>query len=185
MTREETIEAIKVMQAYVDGKEIKAIFTDGRLAGKVTWSWGGNHLSYSIKEEPQPFSIGDLVYSSYHEAEGTIEEKDEERLAVRFGNNLYYYYSTGKIYPIGIADLQKVKQETKPFEWRGKNIQWVKHNNYDAALKVVYLSDVGIGMTNLYTNDKEELNAPEVWPWEKAKAWFEWSEDNATWRKFE
>lgn len=212
MTREETKKCIEIMQAYVDGKKIEVRIGTGTFIHECpAWFWNDKCDYYRIKEEPREevaegftakeveenfnekftqFYVGDCVYSSFHNKEGSVLGSSNTNVSVEFEDKSTVtfgaYHNTPSIHFLSkINKPTGFQKEPKPFDWRGKNIQWVKHKNYDAALKVVYLSDVGIGMTNLYTNDKEELNAPEVWPWEKAKAWFEWSEDNQTWRKFE
>jgi len=53
MTKEQTIEAIKVMQAFVDGKEVE--WRDGKFEGWETiispkWNWHDNE--YRIKPTP-------------------------------------------------------------------------------------------------------------------------------------
>lgn len=51
MTREQTIEAIKVMQAYVDGKELQSMY--GGIWSSVTvprWDWP--NYNYRIKPTP-------------------------------------------------------------------------------------------------------------------------------------
>ena len=58
MTREETKKCIKVMQAYVDGKEIEVINPDNekdnwQITRNPVWSWA--RVNYRIK--PQQISI--------------------------------------------------------------------------------------------------------------------------------
>lgn len=52
MTREETIEAIRVMQAYVDGKEVEVLipFSQPEIATTPEWNWDDN--TYRIKPTP-------------------------------------------------------------------------------------------------------------------------------------
>ena len=52
MTREQTIEAIRIMQAYVDGKEVEYERPDGiwMLINKPVWNW--NTQDYRIKPTP-------------------------------------------------------------------------------------------------------------------------------------
>jgi hypothetical protein len=51
MTREQTIEAIRIMQAYVDGKEIQTIYAGvWRLASTPRWDW--DDTEYRIKPTP-------------------------------------------------------------------------------------------------------------------------------------
>ena len=51
MTREQTIEAIRVMQAYVDGKEVECKYPYGwDRIDQPNWNW--NNLDYRIKPTP-------------------------------------------------------------------------------------------------------------------------------------
>ena len=49
MTRDETIEAIRVMQAFVDGKEVEVLFpfSQSEIATTPVWNWDANN--YRIK----------------------------------------------------------------------------------------------------------------------------------------
>jgi hypothetical protein len=48
MTREQTIEAIRVMQAYVEGKEVEVLFAGNWQTTNVpSWSW--SETTYRIK----------------------------------------------------------------------------------------------------------------------------------------
>jgi hypothetical protein len=49
MTREQTIEAIRVMQAYVDGKELISMRTPAVTADDPYWNWGNDTKMYHIK----------------------------------------------------------------------------------------------------------------------------------------
>jgi hypothetical protein len=75
MTIEETKEAIKVMQAFVDGKKIRAssrlrpkpIWFDLEPTDKFVWDW--NQCVYEIKPEPKEFwLVGGAAYKSQSEA---------------------------------------------------------------------------------------------------------------------
>ena len=52
MTREQTIEAIRVMQAFVDGKEVEVLlpFSQSEIATTPVWNWDANN--YRIKPTP-------------------------------------------------------------------------------------------------------------------------------------
>ena len=52
MTREQTIEAIRIMQAYVDGKEVEYERPDGiwTIINNPCWNW--NSQEYRIKPAP-------------------------------------------------------------------------------------------------------------------------------------
>ena len=49
MTREQTIEAIRVMQAFVDGKELISMRTPAVTADDPYWNWGNDTKMYHIK----------------------------------------------------------------------------------------------------------------------------------------
>ena len=48
MTREQTIEAIRIMQAFLDGKEVEYL-SDGRWEKAMTPSWNWLYTQYRIK----------------------------------------------------------------------------------------------------------------------------------------
>jgi hypothetical protein len=49
MNIEQTIEAIRVMQAFVDGKEVISMRTPAVTADDPYWSWGNDISTYHIK----------------------------------------------------------------------------------------------------------------------------------------
>jgi hypothetical protein len=49
MNIEETIEAIRVMQAFVDGKELISMRTPAVTADDPYWNWGNDTKMYHIK----------------------------------------------------------------------------------------------------------------------------------------
>jgi hypothetical protein len=49
MNIEQTKEAIKVMQAFVDGKEVISMRTPGVTADDPYWNWGNDTKMYHIK----------------------------------------------------------------------------------------------------------------------------------------
>jgi hypothetical protein len=51
MNIEQTIEAIRVMQAFVDGKEVEAVSPAGKweTASTPRWNWGNDTKMYHIK----------------------------------------------------------------------------------------------------------------------------------------
>ena len=51
MTRDETIEAIRVMQAYVDGKEVESLY-GGKWALACIPRWDWDDTDYRIKPTP-------------------------------------------------------------------------------------------------------------------------------------
>ena len=52
MTKEQTIEALKVMQAFVDGKEVISMYTPAVTADDPYWNWGDDTKMYHIKLTP-------------------------------------------------------------------------------------------------------------------------------------
>ncbi len=76
----------------------------------------------------------------------------------------------------------RIKEEPKPFDWRGKNIQWVRiRHNFLASAKVLCLNDAGLYFIVGHSIDPEI----KLFKWNILIQEYEWSEDNATWRKFE
>jgi len=58
MNKDETKEAIEVMQAYVDGAEIEFKHTDSwRTLPPFGWGWNWVECSYRIKKAPRTFWI--------------------------------------------------------------------------------------------------------------------------------
>ena len=54
MNKEETIEAIKVMQAYVDGETVTAIRPHDERSKEVEWPiWNWQHCEYEVKPKPR------------------------------------------------------------------------------------------------------------------------------------
>ena len=52
MTKEQTIEAIRIMQAFVDGKEVEAMNPAGNWEKAITPRWGWDDTQYRIKPTP-------------------------------------------------------------------------------------------------------------------------------------
>lgn len=77
-------------------------------------------------------------------------------------------------------------EEPKCFDWCGKNIQWVRDHLY--TRKVISVMDCA-GVLTVTAICYEEKDAPKpivyLHSWRKLIEEYEWSEDNATWRKFE
>lgn len=73
------------------------------------------------------------------------------------------------------------KEEPKPWDWRGKNIQWVRYGIDDnSPWKPAQINEEGIFvLMNLLGKLGHQFFA-----WEQLKNGFEWSEDNQTWRPF-
>ena len=80
MTREETEERIKVMQAFVDGKDVEVLNTDKwELVSNPSWS---PNTKYRIKPEPKyrPFKDADecLEEMKKHEPLGWLKMKSND-----------------------------------------------------------------------------------------------------------
>lgn len=56
MNREETIEAIKVMQAWVDGKKVQ-VFVRGNWYDVIDSDWDWSDHAYRIKPEPREWLV--------------------------------------------------------------------------------------------------------------------------------
>jgi hypothetical protein len=52
MTEEQTIQAIKVMQAFVDGKEVMSMTTPAVTTDSPSWNWANDISAYRIKPTP-------------------------------------------------------------------------------------------------------------------------------------
>jgi hypothetical protein len=52
MTKEQTIEAIRIMQAFVDGKEVVSFYAPADTADDPYWNWGDDTTMYHIKPTP-------------------------------------------------------------------------------------------------------------------------------------
>lgn len=92
MTKEQTKEAIKVMQAYADGEQIEIYeFSTGRWADttKPLWNWTSNN--YRIKPEPKhrPYSFEEMCEAV--KKHGTLVKlKDHDNVYNIFEFNWHY-----------------------------------------------------------------------------------------------
>ena len=81
MTIEETKERIAVMQAYVDGKQIQGMCSDGKWVYVPEPSWSINE-NFRIKPEPEyrPFKDADECWQEMlkHQPFGWIKEKGDK-----------------------------------------------------------------------------------------------------------
>ncbi len=160
MTREETKKCIEVMQAYVDGKEIEANVSCGdatwNVVDDILWNWWSN--IYRIKEEPKPFGEG-----------------------FQLADPLTWEYL--RKFRDKLRKEEGFTEEPEPFDWRGKNIQWVRYSGItykvldvnDKHITAFNYLDLKTGLVSYKSICIEGLNNFE----------WQWSEDNATWRKFE
>ena len=74
MTREETKKAIKVMQAYVDGKEIENITFSGTYVkvSNPVWNWTNhscNYPAYRVSENNTKDEMINLLQSALNKAD--------------------------------------------------------------------------------------------------------------------
>ena len=80
MTREETVERIKVMQAFVDGKQIQYKEDDGRWKDVKDPIWARAN-EYRIKPEPKyrPFKNAEECWQEMlkHQPFGWIKDKED------------------------------------------------------------------------------------------------------------
>ena len=81
MTIEETKERIAVMQAYVDGKQIQGMCSDGKWVYVPEPSWSINE-NFRIKPEPKyrPFKDADECWQEMlkHQPFGWVKEKGDK-----------------------------------------------------------------------------------------------------------
>lgn len=82
MTREETAERIKIMQAYVDGKRIQYAEDDTDVWHNIDEPDWHSDYEYRIKPEPKyrPFKDADECWQEMlkHEPFGWVKEKDNK-----------------------------------------------------------------------------------------------------------
>lgn len=95
MNREETIKAIEVMQAYVDGAEIEAIdrYIQGgwRPAERHAWAW--NDIEYRVKQ------TADFIDWSHVAPEYKWLARDEDGSAYLFTSEPYLSRDTAWDFP--------------------------------------------------------------------------------------
>lgn len=205
MTREETKKAIEVMQAYVDGKDIESRNMNDDIKGFFSWSkelffdWRFESIDYRIKEDPRVIycvpnhSVGDFVYSILYKEEGIVAQVDGNNFLVKFNSGREHWFGEkssdrtpvwliSQIYrkPKEFVDLS----QKKPFSWREKNIQWIRHKDtcFD-VYKVTHLNSKGFAC--LVENLHDKKLSLESHLWIENLSDYEWSEDNKTWSKFE
>ena len=72
MNKEQTIEAIKVMQAFVDGKELISMRTPTATADDPYWNWGNDTKMYRIKPTPvlRPWTADEVPLGSIMRTKG-------------------------------------------------------------------------------------------------------------------
>jgi hypothetical protein len=62
MTREQTKEAIRVMQAFVDGKEVEVLypFTQAQIATTPAWNWDANKYRIKPTANLRPWTVDEV-----------------------------------------------------------------------------------------------------------------------------
>jgi hypothetical protein len=72
MNIEETKECIRVMQAFVDGKEVEALNPAEKWERATTPRWGWNHTQYRIKPTPafRPWTADEVPLGSIMRTKG-------------------------------------------------------------------------------------------------------------------
>lgn len=80
-----------------------------------------------------------------------------------------------------VHTLEDREKAFKTFSWRGKNIQWVADKYQHAPVYRVIAMSVDGFVKSTALNEDHSIFVK----WEHASFDYEWSSDNATWRKFE
>ena len=80
MTKEETKQAIAVMQAYVDGKTVERQ-VDHAVVDDPSWNWGDSEGTYRISPEPtlRPWTP---VEAAAHLGRNTLDKRTGSRAAM-------------------------------------------------------------------------------------------------------
>jgi len=86
MTKEQTIEAIRVMQAFVDGKELISMRTPTAIADDPHWNWGDDTKMYRIKPTPvlRPWTADEVPLGAWMR---DVSKQDYRWLIHTSGNN--------------------------------------------------------------------------------------------------
>ena len=79
MNIEQTIEAIRVMQAFVDGKEVISMRTPGVTADDPYWNWGNDTKMYHIKPTAtlRPWTADEVPLGAW-----MMRKKDRHRFLI-------------------------------------------------------------------------------------------------------
>ena len=77
MTREQTIEAIRVMQAYVDGKEVEYPISNGNWETAMTPSWNWLYTHFRIKPTPvlRPWTADEVPLGAWMRFKKVIDDR--------------------------------------------------------------------------------------------------------------
>jgi hypothetical protein len=88
MNIEETKEAIKVMQAFVDGKEVEAMNPAGNWETAITPRWGWDDTQYRIKPTAtlRPWTAGEVPLGA--QVRSKSYHPDHRSMIIQSGNSL-------------------------------------------------------------------------------------------------
>ena len=126
MIIEETKEAIRVMQAFVDGKKVEYQISDGTWLVGLTPSWNWPSTRYRIKPTPVQCDGGGEMISELESAKQRIRlliaERDTARLQADRHYNLREEFrallGTDDVEQ-GVAEVRKMKERIKRLEEAG------------------------------------------------------------------
>ena len=120
MTKEETENAIKVMQAYVDGKQIEYCIRKDKkweLCGDPLFNW--STFSYRISENPQyrPFQnpLECLQEMQKHQPVGWIKYRDIYKCITSIGEDSVDALDTGRLYFTTASEIFTFPDTGEPF----------------------------------------------------------------------
>ena len=116
MTREQTIEAIRIMQAYVDGKEVEYERPDGiwTIINNPCWNW--NSQEYRIKPAPvlRPWTADEVPLGAwgrnpkYPKTRWLIDRTSSEENRIDWCKNYEHSTDGGKNWlPCGVVEEAK------------------------------------------------------------------------------
>jgi hypothetical protein len=77
MTREQTIEAIRVMQAFVDGKEVEVLltFSQSEIATTPVWNWDANNYRIKPAAKLRPWTSDEVPLGAWMRFKKVIDDR--------------------------------------------------------------------------------------------------------------
>jgi hypothetical protein len=86
MNKEQTIEAIRVMQAFVDGKEVEVLypFTQAQIATTPVWNWDANKYRIKPTTTLRPWTADEVPLGAWMRG---VSRQDYRWLIHTSGNN--------------------------------------------------------------------------------------------------